>query len=55
MNHEARAPFNTIEVTLPRWSHLESFRTLIAGFLDASGKPRPEHATTNSPPPSVAS
>ena len=49
MNHEARTLFNTIQATLTRSQHRESFRTLTAGFLDATGNPRPEHATTKSP------
>ena len=49
MNHEARTLFNTILTTLTRSQHRESFRTLTAGFLDATGNPRPEHAITKSP------
>ena len=49
MNHEARSPFKTVEATLARKSQRDSFRTLIAGFLDATGRSRPEYATTKSP------
>ncbi len=44
MNKKARTVFNTIQQTFTSRHQLESFNPLLAAFLDADGKPRPEHA-----------
>jgi hypothetical protein len=49
VNKEARTVFNTIQQTFTSRHQLESFNALLAAFLDADGKPRPEHTPIKSP------
>jgi Transposase DDE domain len=49
MNHEARTIFNTIQSQFITNHQRQTFNALIAGFLEADGNPRPEHAPIKSP------
>ena len=48
MKHEARTSFNTTQALFATHYQRRSYRTLIAGFLNATGNPRPATATDKS-------
>ena len=48
MKHEARTLFNTTQALFTTHYQRRSYQTLIAGFLDATGNPRPSTATDKS-------
>jgi len=48
MKHEARTLFNTTQVLFTTHDQRRSYQTLIAGFLNATGNPRPERAMDKS-------
>ena len=48
MKHEARTLFNTTQALFTTHDQRRSYQTLIAGFLNATGNPRPERVTNKS-------
>jgi hypothetical protein len=49
MKHEARTLFNTTQALFTTHYQRRSYQTLIAGFLNATGNPRPSTASDKSP------
>ena len=48
MKHEARTLFNTTQTLFTTHDQRRNYQTLIAGFLNATGNPRPERAMDKS-------